>query len=377
MKSFLHWLLQTYLRIKSLSGKEHSQTRIYIFRHDELGDFILWLGAAKVLREYYSTEQYHITLIVKPSNRQLAELCPYWDEIWDFDQELYLSSRRYRFKMILKLMQADIVINPVLNHYLLIDNLIGYSDAREITGINVKSNEICYHSSRELAVGYLNYTRLVELDLNKHIIDINFDFAAALTGINKTPRPDELSFIPEQKINFADYFMVIPGAGSSARCWPPENFAAIIDAVLTQRQNLKALICGTSKEFELGEKVKSSSGQKDRIINYCGKSNLVELCGLVKNAKFILCNECGPLHVAACFKVPVLSITGGGHFGLFHPYPDKLGLKSIAVFVLRECFNCNWCCYRHPEEKAPYPCIGQIKVTDAQSAVDELLKTIQ
>ena len=274
---------------------------------------MLWLGAAKVLREYYSAEKYHITLIVKPSNRQLAELCPYWDEIWDFDQESYLSSRRYRLGMILKLMQADIVINPVLSHYLLIDNLIGYSNAREIVGIDVKYDEICYHSKDKLAAGYLNYTRLVELDLNKHVIDINFDFAAALTGINKQPCPDELSFIPEQKINFTDYFMVIPGAGSSARRWPPENFAAIIDAVLTQRQNFKALICGTGKEFELGEEVKSASEQKDRIINYCGKSNLEELCGLVKNAVFILCNECGPLHVAACFKVPALSITGGGH----------------------------------------------------------------
>jgi ADP-heptose:LPS heptosyltransferase len=359
--------------LKKVSGKQ----QIFVFRCDELGDFILWLGAAKILREYYPADKYHITLVSKPANRQLAELCPYWDEVWDFDLRQYQHSRIYRLKTIFKLMQADMVINPVLNRSLLIDNLIGYSNALARIGIDVKWNEVCYHSKAEIDTGNLNYTRLVRPDLSKHVININFDFAAALTGMNQQPFIGQLSFIPIQDPGFSDYFMVVPGAGSAARRWPAENFAAIINFVLEQRPDLKALICGTREEFELGEKVRSTAGQPDRIINYCGKSDLVELSSIVKNAKFLLSNDCATLHIAACFSVRSIGILGGAHIGLFFPYPDIFSVNSQAAFVRKECINCNWHCFRHPEDKTPYPCIEQVKVENVQSVICELLKTIK
>jgi len=359
--------------LKKVSGKQ----QIFVFRCDELGDFILWLGAAKILREYYPADKYHITLVSKPVNRQLAELCPYWDEVWDFDQRQYQHNRIYRLKAILKLMRADMVINPVLNRSLLIDNFIGYSNAPARIGVDVKYNEVCHHPKAAIAAGNLNYTRLVRLDLSKHVIDINFDFAAALTGVRQTPSPDALTFIPDRKNDVQDYFMVVPGAGSHARRWPPADFAEIIDFVQKQRPDLKALICGTREEFELGEKVRSAAGNPDRIINYCGKSDLIELVNIVKNAKFILSNDCAALHIAACFGVRSVGILGGAHVGLFFPYPANSNVKSIAVFVPKECFNCHWYCFRHPEEQTPYPCIEQIGVPEVRDAVCELLKAIE
>lgn len=365
--------------LKFLSGLEKvsGKQQIFVFRCDELGDFILWLGAAKILRECYPADKYHITLVSKPVNRQLAELCPYWDEVWDFDLRQYQRSRIYRLKTIFKLTRGDIVINPVLNRLLLIDNLIGYSPALTRIGIDVKFDEVCYHPGAEIEAGNLNYTRLARIDLSQHVININFDFAADLTGVRQKASPDELTFIPDRKTELQDYFMVVPGAGASARRWPPENFAAIIDYALEQRPDLKALICGTANEFETGEKVRSAAKWQDRIINYCGKSDLVDLCNIVKSAKFLLSNECGALHIAACFNVPSTGILGGGHFKLFFPYPAGCNVNSTAVFVRKECINCNWSCFRHPELQSPYPCVEQVAVGDVRNAVCSMLNRIK
>ena len=46
---------------------------IVIFRHDELGDWLLWLAAAAEIREFYPKDKYRIVLIGKPETASLVQ----------------------------------------------------------------------------------------------------------------------------------------------------------------------------------------------------------------------------------------------------------------------------------------------------------------
>jgi len=71
-----------------------------------------------------------------------------------------------------------------------------------------------------------------------------------------------------------------------------------------------------------------------KIYNACGKFNLNESAGLVKNAKLIITHDTGLMHVAAAFKKPIISIWGNTvpDFGMT-PYYGKYPIRHIKSEV--------------------------------------------
>lgn len=66
-----------------------------------------------------------------------------------------------------------------------------------------------------------------------------------------------------------------------------------------------------------------------KIYNSCGKFNINESADLVKNAKLIISNDTGLMHVAAAFKKPIISLWGNTtpELGMF-PYLGFNNLKN-------------------------------------------------
>ena len=368
-------LIITFLKFLSRLKLSSSKQKIFVFRHDELGDWVLWLTAAAELRKFYPKNKYRIILVGKPALKQLNKECPYWDKVLDFDVKQYLTSFLYRVKIIFKLMGANIVLNPVLNRTLTIDQLIGYSLAGERIGINIKSDQVIYRLDAEIRQGDSFYTKLISLDLNKNMLEINVDFAYAVTKKKLTAGFDSLEFIPAVKPEIENYITVVPGAGSIKRCWESEKFAEIINRIIKEKPNFKIVLSGMICDLERSEKIISRINAKDVIVNYCGKTDLLELCGLIKKSKFVVSNDTATIHFAASYRVPSICILGGGHFGLFHPYHGELSeiAESVTVYCHRDCYNCNWHCYQNPYSTLPYPCISAVSVDSVWQEVKKLL----
>ncbi len=66
-----------------------------------------------------------------------------------------------------------------------------------------------------------------------------------------------------------------------------------------------------------------------KIYNSCGKFNLNESADLVKNAKLVVSNDTGLMHIAAAFKKPIVSLWGNTtpQMGMF-PYYGYNNLKT-------------------------------------------------
>ena len=63
-----------------------------------------------------------------------------------------------------------------------------------------------------------------------------------------------------------------------------------------------------------------SSGEDFGVVNLLGKTNLLELIGLLRGAKFVVSVDSGPMHLAAALDVPLLSIHTWSDPRLVGPY---------------------------------------------------------
>ena len=106
-----------------------------------------------------------------------------------------------------------------------------------------------------------------------------------------------------------DYVCVHPGAGSPARRWPPERFAAVADALAAR--GLQVVLTGTAEEAELARVV--ARAMKARALNLVARTNLGALGALLAGARLLVSNDTGVSHIAAALRVPSVAISTGNN----------------------------------------------------------------
>lgn len=95
----------------------------------------------------------------------------------------------------------------------------------------------------------------------------------------------------------------------SAKRWYPERFAEVAREFSNKYD---IIIFGGPNEVEMANEIESylaSSGVKN-YTNLAGKTNIKELCSLIGGCSLFVTNDSGPMHVAAAYGVPTVSIFG-------------------------------------------------------------------
>ena len=112
----------------------------------------------------------------------------------------------------------------------------------------------------------------------------NAEFMRGLGMSMKAGLPDlclALKGVNNPLDNVSGYCVLFPGASSSGKQWPVIRFAALADKIYRQ-SGLSAVICGSSGEQGLAESLIYQTGVP--IVNMTGKTNLVELAVIIKDA---------------------------------------------------------------------------------------------
>lgn len=100
-----------------------------------------------------------------------------------------------------------------------------------------------------------------------------------------------------------------PGANyGSAKCWPPEKYALLADA-LVDRYNARVVASLGPKEREIASQLAAAVTRKIEIFNE-PPLGLGPLKALVRRAQLLITNDTGPRHFAPPFGVPVITIYG-------------------------------------------------------------------
>lgn len=94
------------------------------------------------------------------------------------------------------------------------------------------------------------------------------------------------------------------------------------------------ILLGGKEEYEDGEHALSQS--KGNILNFAGKINLLQSASLVRDARLVITNDTGLMHIAAAYRKRILSIWGNTvprlGFSPFEATPESqiLELKNLS-----------------------------------------------
>jgi heptosyltransferase-2 len=100
------------------------------------------------------------------------------------------------------------------------------------------------------------------------------------------------------------------GAGASygsAKCWPPERFAAVASRLQSEK-NAEVILFGTAAEASVSGAIASAMSRKP--IDLTGKTSIGDLPALLSQCHLFLGNDSGAMHVAAAVGLPVVAIFG-------------------------------------------------------------------
>jgi ADP-heptose:LPS heptosyltransferase len=196
-------------------------------------------------------------------------------------------------------------------------------------------------SKARMAVGFSEaregsrffYNRLVEGGRNVHAVDRYLKVAAYLgcdTGEVKFPFPPLPEKSDLEKFGLpGEYAVIAPGARKEANIWPAERFGG-----LAARLPLKSVIVSGRADAHLAEEVARHS--KGNAISLAGRTDLLELIALMRDARFLVSNDTGPMHMAAASGVPVFAVFGPAN-------PERTGPYGDIHTIIREDMECAPC----------------------------------
>ncbi len=180
----------------------------------------------------------------------------------------------------------------------------------------------------------------------------------------------EQAGIKEQDILVA----IAPGAGASwgesasLKHWQAMKYARLADSII-DKFNVKVLILGDISEKQISDVVVTA--MKHKPIDLAGKTTLGELIAVIGNARLLITNDGGPLHIAAALGVKTVSIFGPVDDSVYGPYP-----ASDKHIVVKHDLGCGPCyqnfkmdiCNNNRE------CINSISAEEVFAAVEKQLE---
>ena len=143
-----------------------------------------------------------------------------------------------------------------------------------------------------------------------HQVEKYNNFINHSLGLSKVA--NDLSIFAKLKRNnkYKNAIGINPGAAyGSAKRWNPEKFAEVAEYF---SKDYNIIIFGGTNEVDIGKQIESALVKKKvhNIYNLSGRTSLVELFSLIKDLKLFITGDSGPMHIAAAYKVPTVSIFG-------------------------------------------------------------------
>ncbi len=166
-----------------------------------------------------------------------------------------------------------------------------------------------FSSARELSTFF--YTHKVNASTSSHAVDRYLEVAAEL-GCDVI-NPEFPMTHDEYPLPFDDYAVLAPGARWDTKLWPSESFGTLASLL-----PMKSVIIGSAEDMERAGVVEQRASGKAH--NLAGMTTLREAVAVIRNARFVITNDSGPMHIAAALSVPTYAIFGPTSPGLTGPY---------------------------------------------------------
>ncbi len=303
--------------------------KILIIRFSSIGDIVLTTPIVRCVKQQLKNAEVHY--ITKKQFAPILESNPYIDKIYSIEKNVKEVSAQ------LKKENYDFVVD--LHH-------------------NLRSAQVkllLWKKSKSFSKLNIEKWLLVNLRINKlpnaHIVDRYFETVRPLGVVNDGKGLDyfisqkdevDLKTLPiefQSRLLSGGYIGFVIGAKYFTKQLPKEKIVSII-----RKLNQPVILLGGKEDEEKANSIISElrTPNSKLVFNACGKFNLNQSASLVKQAKKIITNDTGLMHIAAAFKKEIVSVWGNTipEFGMYLHYgnPKIRNLKSeIRNLSCRPC----------------------------------------
>ena len=303
---------------------------IIISRTDSIGDVVLTLPMAGVIKKFYPNSK--ILFLGKTYTKSVVELSKYVDEFINWDE----LQKNQNAVAVLKNYKADVFIHVFPNKEIAklvkatkIPLRIGtFGRLHHILTCNKKI--LFTRKKSDLHESQLNLKLLSPLGIAQHF---ELYELAMLYGFEKIPllKPELQSLIGPNRFNL----ILHPKSKGSAKEWGLNNYLALTK--LLPKDQFKIFISGTEEE---GKLIGNTFNFDENIVSLIGKLNLTDFIAFIAKTDGLIAASTGPLHIAAALNKKAI--------GLYSPkrpiHPDRwkpVGQHAQAVVFDTNCEKCS------------------------------------
>jgi heptosyltransferase III len=337
---------------------------LLIVRTDRIGDVVLSLPLAEIVKKYYP--DCRVTFLLKDYTKSLATGHPFIDDI------LILKEKNNKISLIDNIKQvknisfdAVVVVYPTFFTSLIIFlSGVHYRIGTGYRWYSLLFNYKIYEHRKNALKHELEYNvnllKYFGIEENVNPGNINFN-------LQIEPRNDERvrTILKVKGIDFKKPIIIIhPGSGGSAVDLPLNKFKELIE-VIYNNLSTEILVTGTKSEMDICHNLFIPGKSK----NLAGLFDLAELKALINYSDIFIANSTGPLHIAAALgkfvigfypKIPQCSPIRWG------PY----SVKSKVFTPKLECSNCT------REQCERLDCMNTIEVSEIFAEIEKIYKFV-
>lgn len=354
--------------------------RILIINLTRLGDIIQSLGLIKGLKNLYQNAEIdflaissfsgilnnfdHIHEIITLDDTKLVDQIEtnFWDAYIEIHKKVeYLNEKHY-----------DLLINPVIS--------IQSSYLAFLIQANKKRGMV-FTKNKEQGIysDWSSYLLANQHHIGEHSINLVNIFAGTADStftvedyqLKKNKETDQSIKSLIHKELFSDTNELVQsikiigihiGASQSNKCWESKYFKDLMIR-LSQNNQYRIILFGGYKEVEISDYF--NDFKHSHFFNWIGKFNLNELISAISQCHLFICNDTGPMHIAAACNVPVINLSLGP-VSMWETGPYTM--KSIVIQANIDCHPCNFN-YLCPH----YQCHHQIRSEHVLKAINYYL----
>ena len=309
-------------------------SKILIIRTDGIGDLLNSTPAIALLRQNYTSAE--ITVLARPLNAPVLIGNPDVDKVLVFDRrgehrqvtaqlKLYQSLRNEQFDLVVAMQTATL------------PHLITF-----LSGASYRLGRYQKRFKSTLTHAWRGKYKKGET----HEVDRNLELVKLVCKGQGTRKlvfnllPNEIADAETLLTSWGmgdDTFLICihPGGSSYDKLWPEKRYAKLADK-LVQQYNATILLLHGPIEEELAHNIQREMQAK--AIIYAPKS-IRELVALLSRSNMFVCNDSGPMHLAAAMEVPTVAIFGPTDHVAWRPMSEN-------ATVVRRDMPC-WPCSAH------------------------------
>lgn len=341
-----------------------------------LGDVVLATSAAALIKQHYPDCK--VSMLVKAGIEPILVGCPVLDEVLVLRNKAKGKSIRQMWQFVKEIKKRKFDMSISLDRKLrpAVLTLLARIPVR------IGPDKVFDHKPSRITMLYNKIIETPKDFLRTHQSEIFQSIIRGALGVSGTAKPslnkslgdtpkvsDLMGNLPSKKYRIAlcirgTYFL---------KNWPIHQFSDLVDS-LNQKYDAVFYIIGTHADQKDAEILCQSTHASIR--NFCGKTSLEDLVGILRKSDLFITIDTGSMHVAAVFDVPTVGIF---HFATRWRW-EPLSKQAKAIngntvcnltFYSGEC-PVSPCLER--EKLKVYPCVEAIKKEQVEKAATELLE---